>query len=166
MLDVKTWDELAEHSVKYSVDFDYILVYELIASDKLQKTIDAIKNQLNLKVIVITRTFSKLKADKIIKDAGPLEFLWLLKNSKFVITTSFHGTAFSIIYKKNFVVSLTNHAPARILDLLDDFHLGDHVIKNEIDIDNINVRKLSSFDSSENAINTYKKNAIEYLSKM
>lgn len=31
---------------------------------------------------------------------GPLEFLQLMENASFVITTSFHGTAFATIFHK------------------------------------------------------------------
>ena len=34
----------------------------------------------------------------------PSLYLNLIKNAKLVITTSFHGTIFSTIYKKNFIV--------------------------------------------------------------
>lgn len=41
--------------------------------------------------------------------ANPREFLGLVKKAEFVITNSFHGTAFSIIYRKNFFTFLNNN---------------------------------------------------------
>lgn len=36
-------------------------------------------------------------------DVGPDKFLWLIKNLDFVCTDSFHGTTFSILFKKEFI---------------------------------------------------------------
>lgn len=46
---------------------------------------------------------------KVIASAGPNEFLGLFKNASIVITNSFHGTAFSIIYQKPFFTWLYNN---------------------------------------------------------
>ena len=43
------------------------------------------------------------------RSAGPREFLGLVREAEFVITNSFHGTAFSIIYRKNFFTFLNKN---------------------------------------------------------
>lgn len=61
---------------------------------------------------------------------GPIEFLSYLQNADLVCTNSFHGTAFSIIFNRPFVVGM--HAPytdQRIRSLLEDCLLE----KREID---------------------------------
>lgn len=40
--------------------------------------------------------------DVQVLDAGPLEFIGLIKNADMVFTDSFHGTCFSLIFHKNF----------------------------------------------------------------
>ena len=35
---------------------------------------------------------------------GPIDFITYIKNAEFIISNSFHGTAFSIIFEKQFVV--------------------------------------------------------------
>lgn len=53
-----------------------------------------------------------------IMDAGPAEWLWLIANSKFVYTDSFHGALFSMKYKKPFLAYYTEKGRApRLLDL-------------------------------------------------
>lgn len=37
------------------------------------------------------------------KHTAPQDFLCIIKNAKYVVTDSFHGTAFSIIFEKQFV---------------------------------------------------------------
>ncbi|GHU81647.1 hypothetical protein AGMMS50284_1970 [Clostridia bacterium] len=40
--------------------------------------------------------------DITVDDMGPKEWIGYIKNAKYVFTNSFHGTAFSLIYNKNF----------------------------------------------------------------
>ncbi|MFQ6805188.1 MAG: polysaccharide pyruvyl transferase family protein [Lachnospiraceae bacterium] len=46
-------------------------------------------------------------------DVGPCEFLSLIKYADYVVTNSFHGTVFSIIYEKNFVSVVSGHGDKR-----------------------------------------------------
>ncbi len=73
------------------------------------------------------------KANRQIKDhrvCGPAEFLWYIKNASYVITNSFHGTAFSIIFKKQFAAALHSGTGYRIRELLEKLSLEDHVVGN------------------------------------
>lgn len=65
-----------------------------------------------------------------IPTAGPSEFLNILYNSCFVLTSSFHGTCFSVIFKKNFysILAKKNILNSRIVDLLSQLKLDDRII--------------------------------------
>ncbi len=69
-------------------------------------------------------------------DAGPQEFLELLKNATYVITNSFHAVCFSLLFKKNFWVFINkanNNAPnSRIVDLLTIFDLQNRIYDGNI----------------------------------
>ena len=54
-------------------------------------------------VIPVTKESYTYKAE-VINDVGPKEWLSLVKHAKGVITDSFHGCVFSIIFKKSFRV--------------------------------------------------------------
>lgn len=83
-------------------------------------------------------------------DAGPLEFLDLIENANMVFTDSFHGTALSINYNKNFYVFDRQYGSnqsqvSRIADLLDTFKLENRfisdeklIINQEIDYNSVN----------------------------
>ena len=64
------------------------------------------KRQLGLPVVAVLpqaynpRQFSF--ADVLVLDAGPGEFLGWIKGAEYILTSSFHGTCFSIVYRKNF----------------------------------------------------------------
>lgn len=65
---------------------------------------------------------------------GVPEWLFLIKNSKFIVTNSFHGVVFSIIYKKDFI-AIPVEGPSvgmndRIFTLLKQVNLQDRVLSN------------------------------------
>lgn len=65
-------------------------------------------------------------------DAGPREFLSLIRYADWVVTDSFHGTAFSVTYEKDFfsVVS-RNGSDTRIDSLLSRLGLKERMIRAE-----------------------------------
>ena len=56
---------------------------------------------------------------------SPQEFLWYVKNAAFVVTNSFHGTVFSVLYKKRFAALLHRETGNRVSELLDKLGLSD-----------------------------------------
>lgn len=87
-----------------------------------------------------------------------------IANSNGVVTNSFHGMMFSIIFRKQFVVVMNNkRGAARFLSLLKMFGLGDRLI----DESNSNYYSLLStpidFESIEDNINHWRNISIEFL---
>ena len=97
-----------------------------IANNILRK----LKYQDNLTVVCIqTNPLVRVKADKVVLDASPEEFLGWMINAKKIITTSFHGTAFSILFHKDFyTITKRNSNPTRIKNMLNRFGLMDRLI--------------------------------------
>ena len=57
-----------------------------------------------------------------------------IKKSDFVVTNSFHGTVFSIIYHKNFVTIANDKRNSRIEELLSAVGLSDRLLRsNELE---------------------------------
>ena len=62
-------------------------------------------------------------------DIGPLEFLGAVLNADIVLSNSFHATAFSLIFQKNFyVVNRAEHINTRMQDLVGDLGLSNRLI--------------------------------------
>lgn len=80
---------------------DYILVYFLSEhDDKVWNNIKKYSRVKKLKIISISGNMYK-DGDLIVT---PNEFIYFLNNAKVVITDSFHGVAFSILFEKMFLV--------------------------------------------------------------
>lgn len=78
-------------------------------------------------------------------DVGPCEFLSMIKHAEFVVTNSFHGTAFSTTFERPYVSVVTGKADTRMESLLSQLGLSDHLVTK----DNIDVKKMLSTDYSK-----------------
>lgn len=82
---------------------NYVLLINLDNSAESCLFAENIANQLQAKVVSIKAIgLSKNKFDLI--GISPMEFCGLIKYSRCVITVSFHATAFSIVFQKDFYV--------------------------------------------------------------
>lgn len=118
---------------------DYILVYLLGLSMQTHRLAQALSENLGIKPVVIAfgriilnRAVLLIKGKKIVA-VSPIEFLTLIKNAKYVITDSFHGTAFSIIFHKSFCTvprkerNEQPHISLRLYDILGRLGLENHI---------------------------------------
>ena len=82
-------------------------------------------------------------------------------DADYVVTTSFHGTALSIVFEKEFL-SLTKASsnPIRIENMLSDFGLTDRLISSEIEACN---RKPIKWDEVSEKLKKMRADSIEYL---
>lgn len=93
--------------------------------------------------------------------AGPIEFLNLLLNAQYIVTTSFHGMAFSLNFNKQFYYELDRRESARndrLENLSELFNVGCREIKSadqiiddtELDYDEINIKLQEYSNYSKN----------------
>ena len=101
LLSADDWNKLTE---KDEPKEKYILIYAFCVTENILKKAQELSNATGYKIYGITFIIKPLKGLKQINAVGPLDFLNLIKNAEFVVTNSFHGTAFSIIYNKKFFV--------------------------------------------------------------
>ncbi|MFI3165980.1 MAG: polysaccharide pyruvyl transferase family protein [Bacillota bacterium] len=110
---------------KQLVNSKYLLVYDFDKSSDMKKIAQKIAKEKNLKII----TVFKNDYGKFIKGIGPIEFLNLIYYSDMVISNSFHATAFSIIFEKQFFVcKRKENLNSRMSDLLSNFGFIDRLI--------------------------------------
>jgi hypothetical protein len=112
----------------------YLLVYpmELGRDMGLLQLALRIKQQTRLPLVcLLPLDFNfrwLLAADKVVMDSGPEQFLGWFKQAALVCTNSFHGTALSIVFQKNFLGFPHSRSNSRISDLLERVGLVDRQI--------------------------------------
>lgn len=103
----------------------FIFNYDKNVEEKIEK----LAEQTGLPVVTIGGTFiSKLKSGLFTGSIGPAEWLYVLDHADYVVTDSFHGAAFSVIFHKNLLVSLASSTNSRLKTLLHTFELDNRVI--------------------------------------
>ena len=80
----------------------YILAYILGTKHCISDFAEELGKSQSLPVYYIATRPEFLHRDHVIADAGPAEFISLIKNARYVVTDSFHGTIFSINFNVNF----------------------------------------------------------------
>lgn len=94
------WDEIAvgPHETE-----PYILCYFLNIDSKAVEFVNKMKKLTGYKVInLVLSSREKFKSDKLVYAYTPKEFVGYIKHASFIITNSFHCSAFSSMYRKNF----------------------------------------------------------------
>lgn len=126
LLDQNQWNQIAAEP---SIKEPYMLCYFLGVSDDTVKAVKRIREVSGLKIVYINvNALDKLHSDYNIRTAGPREFIGLIANAKLVCTNSFHASAFSIIFRKNFCYIAKSFANSRVRDLQSYFGLNDRFI--------------------------------------
>lgn len=124
LLTKKEWTDFSQGAKKYTKEpyiLAYILAYSFNPFPDVDYIVQEIQRQTGYKVIYLDagrRDYFKPNS-MVIKDAGPKEFVDLFLKAEFVITTSFHGTVFSINFNKPFYSVIKEGNPdSRISSIL------------------------------------------------
>lgn len=111
-------DEWRKYQKEYKVHSPYILLYMLYWNDSCKEEIIRLKKETGLPVYAITNGLTHAYADKYLYDVGVDEFLWLVDNAEYFVTSSFHGVAFAAIFNKKFAPVVNPASPSRIENIL------------------------------------------------
>lgn len=114
----------------------YIFYYAFHYAPSVNKVVMEISKRLNMPVYIIeARAWGPRECNKIglnlCKNSGPNAFLNLMKYASLSLTTSFHGTVFSVIFRKNFwFIDSDMHNPMddRAATLVEQIGLPDRLV--------------------------------------
>lgn len=142
LLNKEDWSDVAEQTEKPR---RYILVYMLydLNNMKIINFIEDLSHKCELPIVYIGKNrFFHLKNTIQLNEVGPLQWVDLFLHAEYVVTNSFHGTAFAINFNKELYAGMLepSERPAnnRLRSVLNLFSLQDRVIgSNTEQIDNI-----------------------------
>lgn len=120
------WESI---SAKRLYEHKYILIYAFIDFERAYSIAKGIKG--DFKIVLISDSLKRRKPDIInARGVGPMEFLSLIKYAEYVITDSFHGTAFSVIFNRDFYAIPYKGTESRFYDMLNIFNLRERIVGN------------------------------------
>ncbi|MDD6036550.1 MAG: polysaccharide pyruvyl transferase family protein [Lachnospiraceae bacterium] len=138
----------------------YILLYSVNYPGGILRAASTLASKTNLPVLVPYAGRRAVLCQKygfqILYNAGPGCFLDLLYNAEFVLTDSFHGTAFSILFDKNFLYCppSVNSASTDKADQKDNYTTDDR-IRTLLDSVGLSHRYLTDLDNIDLPRNPY-----------
>ncbi|OCN05584.1 hypothetical protein A4S06_08440 [Erysipelotrichaceae bacterium MTC7] len=172
LLDTKEWDTLS--SERYPKE-KYIFFYSIEYTSEYIQLINQIKKATGLPVYVMFSTGKTYKAMasgmKRFSHSSPEDFISLIKHAEIVLSSSFHGSVFSILYNKRFYIPQLSNLDSseyddRIVTLLDSF--GIPLDQTIINLDNFNVllnRESTDFDTVNARLNVLRKSSLDFIKK-
>lgn len=163
LLNGNEWRKISSNKYKNE---NYILVYNLNRNKKIDNYAKNLSKKTGLKVKFLSYQLHEFyKNGKIYCNPNVEDFLALIDNAKYVITDSFHATAFSINFNTQFIIVYPGKYSTRLQSILEILNLENRVAKNEEDmsvvetnIDFNNVNKIM-LEQREKSIN-WLKNAL------
>lgn len=162
-------DDWGKYRSKPLVKAPYVLVYlpyNIHNKQLIYKTVRNIAIEKGLKVVSFSWTIKPEKyADKTIYFANPGDFLSLMEYADYVVTNSFHGTAFSINLNKQFSVYLPTGFGTRIISILKQCSLMHRLLKEEEIISKEKINEKINYQSVNKILDEERTKAYAFLNK-
>lgn len=113
---------------------NYLLIYKISENKDIDKEAVDFAKKWGKQVIQIVYVKSVKKifcsTQKFVSEITPNEFVGYFASADFILTTSFHGSAFSIILEKDFYTFQFAHRNERITDLFSELELTERFISH------------------------------------
>lgn len=151
LLERDEWDKLCRNPD--DVTEEYVLVFLMKHSNKILEKALSYAHEKKLKVLYINLYEPFAGHDfKSLFAVSPQNWLGYIRSAKYIITNSFHGTVFSILFEKNFTTYLLDDdgKNERLLQLANITGLNERlrredesIIKNDVDYSGVQERLLA-----------------------
>ena len=145
----------------------YVLVFSVAPTSNLMGFAHKIAKQTESKIVIVnakksTFFFHKRKRDIIEITPKIEEFLGLFKFATCIVTVSFHGTVFSVLFRKDFY-SLYNYMQDRAQHFLTAIGLEHRLVSTSNEaIANLQFESID-YSSTEDRMNTLRHSSLEFI---
>lgn len=160
LLDVQQYEK-----IKKPVDYKekYILVYMMERNKELISLARYMSRLTGLPIIQRRQNVIFKNELKSMYTYTAGEFLSCVEQAEFVLTNSFHGTVFSILYGKPFISMLHSDTGSRTVDLLSTLGLESHLMYELNKEQCIQTLKFDNKDEVQKKIVEQRKKSLDYL---
>ena len=158
-----------EQFVKISNNYDYVLFYGLSTKQNkelVKSVLDKVKREYDLPIIDISPINWNISAEETHRVISPSEFLSYIHNASVVVTNSFHGTVFSLIFNREIWCVLPSLKGMRIIDLMENVGLQKRIIRKSNEICLINPNNRIDYNQVSVSIENTVKSSKEFLDKV
>ena len=127
LLTPREWRKVAKYPQETA---PYLLVYQVRRDHRINMLAKKISEKYSLKIIELTAEADAITNERnVVRTASPQEFLGYFANAKFVLTSSFHGTAFATIFGiPSKTVLFRSPGDGRAMDLIEFLNIKNATI--------------------------------------
>lgn len=164
LLTKKEWESVIATNNK-TLPNKYILAYEVEENEEFVKIANYLSEKTGYKIIHFSQR-NKNRLKNILFSAytfGPFDFIRLIRDSEFVITTSFHATVFSIIFNKKFWTVPHAVTGSRVTDLLKTLNIKNRAIKTLKEFKERDYNELIDYKKVNKALEHEREKSIKWL---
>lgn len=144
----------------------YLLCYFLENKDWYFSYARRLAKQLHLSIVLLPNRCDFLSSKYLVRTGvGPKEFVSLIQHAKFVLTDSYHGSIFSLIFKRDFLYLLRfsdsdkKSQNIRIYSLFSYLNLNDRIVYHDnSDFKNIHIKNYEDINKKILALKTLSTN--------
>lgn len=140
----------------------YVLIYAMTDTPSLVSAARTAAKKLSCKKIISIGLKESYRGISALNSASPEQWLGCIMNAEAVITNSFHGTAFSIVFQRNFFIEYlpeTWEVNSRLKDIVSLLKLEERIVANGC-IQNV---QIPNYDEINILLDAEREKSIEYL---
>ena len=159
LLAADEWEYMEE---KVDTPSKYVLVYLLSENRRILKFAKKLAAEKGCEILYINNQLFSVPGMINMRNITPQKWLYLFRNADYVVTNSFHGTAFSIIYNKIFwceYLPTSGNVNSRITTLLGSLGLKDRIISEGCSVRNDSV----DYEQPNKKLSVLREKSIEFL---
>lgn len=160
LLPRQKWEQLI--GVVKAPSEKYILLYQIHKNDELFEYARKLGEKVGYKVINISVSYTQRKSGIILKWLPNYkDVLALFRDASYIVTDSFHATAFSINFNKQFVTVLPKLSASRIRSILSIMGLEERVLTDTANFDL--PQKLIDYGGVNSVLDNLRVSSIDWL---
>lgn len=116
---------------KRIVNDRYIFIYSV--GDKMNEVLRIAEDlalKMDCKIIHVDINTKNKENSESRYDASPFEFVNLIRNASYIVASSFHAIAFSILLNRDFIAVPCSGTGSRVTELLNEFDLASRIVNS------------------------------------
>lgn len=162
LIDSEQWKKLIPVKISKKTPNKYIFVYMIEVNALLISAVNDFSKKTGLPIINLGYKSVFENEIKTIKNISPYEFLNYFNNANYIVTDSFHGICFSVIFGKQFISVLNPGRSGRQVELLKLLNLSQRIYNDKEDINRFIEEKID-YEKVGEIINNKRKQSVDFL---
>lgn len=161
LLSMEQWNQKLTSKIEKE---KYILAYDVQKDDGYIDIVNKLSSVTGLKIVFFD--MKNIGYKNVLRNAycdDPYEFLNLIKNAEYIVTTSFHATVFSIIFNKKFWVIPHKTTGSRVNNLLELLRISNRAVTSLEEFNKRDYDEEIDYESVNKILESERKKSGEWL---